>query len=33
MQWLEWDKLSVPKSNAGMGFRDMHMFNIALLGK
>jgi hypothetical protein len=33
MHWLAWDKIAIPKSQGGMGFRDMVAFNIALLGK
>jgi hypothetical protein len=33
MHWIVWDKLSIPKSNGGMDFRDMHVFYIALLVK
>jgi hypothetical protein len=33
MHWLAWDKIAIPKSQGGMGFRDMAAFNIALLGK
>ena len=31
--WLAWDKLTRPKGEGGMGFRDLHLFNLALLGK
>ena len=33
IKWLVWDKLSVKKANGGMGFRDLHCFNIVMLGE
>jgi hypothetical protein len=33
MHWLAWDKIAKPKGWGGMGFREMHLFNLALLGK
>ena len=33
MHWVAWDKLATPKCKGGMGYRDMHLFNLALLGK
>jgi hypothetical protein len=33
IHWLRWDGLTRHKSEGGMGFRDLHLFNKALLGK
>ncbi|GJN07431.1 hypothetical protein PR202_ga25263 [Eleusine coracana subsp. coracana] len=33
MHWMRWELLTRPKVKGGMGFRDLHLFNKALLGK
>ncbi|XP_019183638.1 PREDICTED: uncharacterized protein LOC109178457 [Ipomoea nil] len=33
IHWKAWDKLCVPKKYGGLGFKDLHAFNIAMLGK
>lgn len=33
IRWLSWSNMSMPKCRGCVGFRDLHWFNLALLGK
>jgi hypothetical protein len=33
IRWLAWDRMIHPKSQGGMGFRDLHAFNLAMIAK
>ncbi|GKA89233.1 reverse transcriptase [Tanacetum coccineum] len=33
IHWLSWDRISHTKDQGGLGFRDLHCFNLALLAK
>jgi hypothetical protein len=31
MHWLSWEKLTMAKDEGGLGFIDLHAFNMAML--
>jgi hypothetical protein len=33
IKWMRWEKLTMRKEYGGLGFRDLHGFNLAMLGK
>ena len=33
IHWINWKKLCTQKKEGGMGFRDLHSFNLAMLSK
>ena len=33
INWLSWEKLSMHKTQGGLGFKDLSVFNLAMLGK
>ena len=33
IHWLCWDRMCKKKSDGGMGFKNLHEFNVALFGK
>lgn len=33
VKWMKWEKIYVKKEAGGRGFRDLHLFNVALLAK
>ncbi|CAN1744284.1 Putative ribonuclease H protein At1g65750 [Linum perenne] len=33
ISWMRWERLCVRKEDGGMGFKDLHAFNLAMVGK
>lgn len=33
LHWLSWEKLTAPKEKGGLGFRDLYLFNLAMLAR
>ena len=33
MHWMAWWRMCIPKRDGGMGFHDLHSFNVAMLAK
>jgi hypothetical protein len=33
INWMSWEKFAMHKNDGGMGFKGLHAFNLAMLGK
>jgi hypothetical protein len=33
MHWVGWEKMKLPKEEGGLGFKDLHSFNLAMLAR
>lgn len=33
LHWISWENLTKPKAQVGLGFREMHSFNISMLSR
>jgi hypothetical protein len=33
IKWLAWDRMAYPKEHGGLGFRNLHLFNLAMVAK
>lgn len=33
MHWLKWEIMTKPKGEGGLGYKDLHMFNLSMLAK
>jgi hypothetical protein len=33
IHWVSWENMTKPKKDGGLGFRDLHPFNLAMLAR